>query len=62
MFESAFIEGQHHLRIVAFMFWFCTSKCCPAYSSWRSGGDGEMAESSHPRMFLLSASSTARMS
>lgn len=54
--ESAHAEGQ---RFVSLLLWFFTSECCSACSSWRSGGDVATAESSHPRTWLLSASSPA---
>ena len=34
--------------------WLFTSACHPAFSSYRTGGDREEAESSHPRTSLLS--------
>lgn len=41
------------------VFWFFTSERRPACSSRRSRGDGEMANSAHPRISDFSASSSA---
>lgn len=59
MLESAKTEGQRcHggvclQRLFYFIVWFFTSGCHPVYSSWRSGGEREKTERSHPRTSLL---------
>lgn len=53
------VREQFCLQRVFFScVFFFTSKCCPAFSSWRSGGDRGITKSSHPRTLLLSWASS----